>query len=79
MAALSLPGIGAVDQIGSLLLQQLINGLTIGCIYALVALGYSMVYGVLELLNFAHGELFMLGAYVAIFILGGWSPRGPPP
>ncbi len=79
MAALSLPGIGAVDQIGGLLLQQLINGLTIGCIYALVALGYSMVYGVLELLNFAHGELFMLGAYVAIFILGGLVTKGPAP
>ncbi len=79
MAALSLPGIGAVGQIGSLLLQQLINGLTIGCIYALVALGYSMVYGVLELLNFAHGELFMLGAYVSIFILGGLVTKGPAP
>lgn len=68
-----------MDQIGSLLLQQLINGLTIGCIYALVALGYSMVYGVLELLNFAHGELFMLGAYVAIFILGGLVTKGAAP
>jgi branched-chain amino acid transport system permease protein len=68
-----------VDQTLSLLLQQLINGLTIGCIYALVALGYSMVYGVLELLNFAHGELFMLGAYVAIFLLGGLALHGPVP
>jgi len=68
-----------VEQTVTLILQQTINGLTIGCIYALVALGYSMVYGVLELLNFAHGELFMLGAYVAIFILGGLAAHGPVP
>jgi len=42
-------------------LQQVINGVTVGCLYALVALGYSMVYGVLKMVNFAHGELFMLG------------------
>jgi len=68
-----------VGQLANLLAQQLINGLTIGCIYALIALGYSMVYGVLELLNFAHGELFMLGAYVAIFLLGGLAATGPVP
>jgi branched-chain amino acid transport system permease protein len=79
MEALSASAVRAVDQTGSLILQQSINGLTIGCIYALVALGYSMVYGVLELLNFAHGELFMLGAYVAIFILGGLAAHGPVP
>ncbi|MEW6049355.1 MAG: branched-chain amino acid ABC transporter permease, partial [Bacillota bacterium] len=44
--------------------QQLVNGLTLGSVYALVALGYTMVYGVLRLINFAHGELFMLGAYL---------------
>ena len=42
------------------LIQQLINGLTIGSFYALVALGYSMVYGVMKLINFAHGDLFTL-------------------
>lgn len=47
--------------------QQLVNGIMIGAIYALVALGYTMVYGVLRLINFAHGEVFMLGAYVALF------------
>lgn len=47
-----------------LLLQQAINGLTIGSIYALVALGYTMVYGIIKLINFAHGEIYMLGAYM---------------
>ncbi|HRJ26176.1 MAG TPA: branched-chain amino acid ABC transporter permease [Fimbriimonadaceae bacterium] len=47
--------------------QQLIFGLGIGAIYALIALGYTMVYGVLRLINFAHGEVFMLGAYTALF------------
>ncbi|MEW6046502.1 MAG: branched-chain amino acid ABC transporter permease [Bacillota bacterium] len=46
--------------------QQLVNGLTLGSVYALVALGYTMVYGVLRLINFAHGELFMLGAYLTL-------------
>ena len=49
--------------------QQLFNGLTIGSIYALIALGYTMVYGVIQLINFAHGEVFMVGAYVALTIL----------
>ena len=43
-------------------LQQLINGITIGSTYALVAIGYSMVFGVLELINFANGSVYMLGA-----------------
>src|SRR5436853_2580103 len=47
--------------------QQLINGLTIGSIYALIALGYTMVYGVLRLINFAHGDVFMVGAYAGLF------------
>ena len=47
-----------------LLAQNLLNGLTIGAFYALVALGYTMVYGVLKLINFAHGDLFMWGAYL---------------
>ncbi|MCS6797406.1 MAG: branched-chain amino acid ABC transporter permease [Myxococcota bacterium] len=48
-------------------LQQLVNGLTVGAIYALIALGYTMVYGVLGLINFAHGEVFMVGTYVGIY------------
>ncbi len=52
----------------SALPQQLLNGLMFGAIYALVALGYTMVYGVLRLINFAHGEVFMIGAYTALFV-----------
>lgn len=50
-------------------LQQLFNGLAIGGIYALVALGYTMVYGVLKLINFAHGDLFTIGAYLGLTLL----------
>ncbi len=50
-------------------IQQTFNALTIGSIYALIALGYTMVYGVLRMINFAHGEMFMLGAYAAFVIL----------
>ena len=49
-----------MDQI----LQQLINGLSLGSIYALIALGYTMVYGIIQLINFAHGDVYMVGAYV---------------
>jgi len=48
--------------------QQLINGLTIGAIYALIALGYTMVYGILRLINFAHGDIYMVGAFVGYFL-----------
>lgn len=59
--------------------QQLVNGVLLGAIYALIALGYTMVYGVLKLINFAHGEVFMLGAYGALFVswMLGYSPSGP--
>jgi len=50
-------------------LQQLINGVTLGSIYALIALGYTLVYGILLLINFAHSEIFMMGAYFGFFIL----------
>jgi branched-chain amino acid transport system permease protein len=49
--------------------QELVNGLTTGALYALVALGFSMVYGVLKLLNFAHGDLYMVGAFVGYFVI----------
>ncbi|HMK43714.1 MAG TPA: branched-chain amino acid ABC transporter permease [Dissulfurispiraceae bacterium] len=49
--------------------QQLMNGLTLGSVYAIIALGYTMVYGILELINFAHGEVYMLGAYLGIIFL----------
>src|SRR6059036_3055462 len=48
--------------------QQIINGLTIGAIYALIALGYTMVYGILRLINFAHGDIYMVGAFAAYFL-----------
>ncbi len=53
-----------------LFLQQLLNGLTIGMIYALIALGYTMVYGILQLINFAHGDVFMVGGYLALTAIG---------
>ena len=49
------------------LVQQLINGISLGSIYALIALGYTMVYGIIKLINFAHGDIYMVGAYVAFF------------
>jgi branched-chain amino acid transport system permease protein len=49
--------------------QELVNGLTAGSLYALIALGYSMVYGVLKLLNFAHGDLYMVGAFIGYFVI----------
>jgi len=59
-----------------MLFQQFLNGLTLGSIYALIALGYTMVYGVLEFINFAHGEIYMIGAYLAIIALGLLSQWG---
>ena len=50
------------------LLQQVVNGLSLGSIYALIALGYTMVYGVLRLINFAHGDVYMLGAFAGYFL-----------
>jgi branched-chain amino acid transport system permease protein len=49
--------------------EQLINGLTVGSFYAMIALGYSMVYGVLTMINFAHGEIFMIGSYVGLYTI----------
>src|SRR2546429_4972216 len=61
--------------------SQLVAGLTLGSLYALLALGYSMVYGILKLLNFAHGEVFMIGSYIGYFVLtalgGAVSPNVP--
>jgi branched-chain amino acid transport system permease protein len=61
--------------------QQLVNGLTLGSVYALLALGYSIVYGILKLLNFAHGEVYMMGAFMGYFTLsalgGAASPALP--
>ena len=61
-----------------LFLQQLINGISLGSIYALIALGYTMVYGIVKLINFAHGDILMVGAYTAFFVLSavGAGPVG---
>lgn len=50
-------------------IQQVINGLTLGSVYALIALGYTMVYGIIKLLNFAHGDIFMVGSFVGYYII----------
>ena len=60
-------------------LQQVVNGLTLGAVYAVVALGYTMVYGIIQLINFAHGELVMIGAMVAFSVIGALAPSGLPP
>jgi len=58
--------------------QQLVNGLTLGSVYALIALGYTMVYGILKLLNFAHGEVYMIGAFIGYGVLIGLGgPEAP--
>lgn len=61
-----------------ILLQQVLNGLILGSLYALVALGYTMVYGILELINFAHGEIVMLGALVSVTVLAALTAHGMP-
>jgi branched-chain amino acid transport system permease protein len=59
-------------------LQQLVNGVSTGAIYALIAVGYTMVYGVLRLINFAHGDVFMIGAMVSLLLAAalGWTGAG---
>ncbi|MCC6662216.1 MAG: branched-chain amino acid ABC transporter permease [Polyangiaceae bacterium] len=57
-------------------LQQVINGLSLGSIYALIALGYTMVYGILKLINFAHSEVFMVGAYTGFYTAGALGIEG---
>jgi branched-chain amino acid transport system permease protein len=58
--------------------QQVVNGLTLGALYALIALGYSMVYGILQLLNFAHGDVYMVGAFVGFGVLTALAPDNKP-
>ena len=62
---------------GSLAQDQFINALTIGAVYALIALGYTMVYGIIELINFAHGEIFMCGSFVSWWLLTTLGFSGP--
>jgi branched-chain amino acid transport system permease protein len=58
--------------------QQVVNGLTLGSVYALLALGYSIVYGILKLLNFAHGEVYMMGSFAGYFVLIGLGGPASP-
>jgi branched-chain amino acid transport system permease protein len=60
-------------------IQQIINGLTAGSVYAVVALGYTMVYGIIQLINFAHGEVVMVGAMVALSVIAALAGSGLPP
>ena len=62
----------------SYLLDQLVAGATLGSLYGLIAIGYSMVYGILKLLNFAHGEVFMIGSYLGFFVLSGLGGAADP-
>ena len=54
-------------------IQQIINGISLGSIYALIALGYTMVYGIIKLINFAHGDVFMVGAFIGFYAIAGWG------
>lgn len=54
-------------------IQQIINGISLGSIYALIALGYTMVYGIIKLINFAHGDVFMVGAFIGFYAITGWG------
>ena len=65
----------------SVAIQQTVNALSIGAIYALIALGYTMVYGIIELINFAHGDVFMVGAFLSpsSSSAGSWARPAPCP
>lgn len=69
---------GEILNATSIFVQQLVNGLSLGSIYALIALGYTMVYGIVKLINFAHGDVMMIGAYAGYFVLCalGATPLG---
>ena len=54
-------------------IQQLVNGVSLGSIYALIALGYTMVYGIIKLINFAHGDVFMIGAFIGFYAIAKWE------
>lgn len=54
-------------------IQQLVNGISLGSIYALIALGYTMVYGIIKLINFAHGDVFMIGAFIGFYAIAQWE------
>src|SRR5512133_2755750 len=57
----------------ALFVNQLVNGLQLGFVYALIALGYTMVYGIVKLINFAHGDVFMVGAFISYYAISGFQ------
>jgi ABC-type branched-subunit amino acid transport system permease subunit len=61
--------------------QQFVNALTLGAIYALIAIGYTLVYGIIELINFAHGDVFMVGTFLSLISSRRWAstPRSASP
>ena len=59
------------------LLNHVINGISLGSVYAIIALGYTMVYGIAKMLNFAHGDVIMVGAYVCFYAFGAMKLPGP--
>ena len=59
-----------------LLIQQTINGVSLGAMYALIALGFTLVYGILELINFAHFNVFMVGSFIALYVLQAFGLDG---
>ena len=61
------------------LVQQVINGVVLGSLIGLIAIGYTLVYGIIQLINFAHGEVVMIGAMVAFTIINALAPSGMPP
>ena len=63
-------------ELSAFLLQQFVNAIFLGSIYALIALGYTMVYGIIELINFAHGELFTAGAFIGVIVLTALQQMG---
>ena len=62
-----------------ILLQQIINGLSLGAMYALLALGFTMVYGIIELINFAHFNIFMVGSFIAMWMMQAHGLHGAEP
>ncbi len=73
------PGALPLNPPVDIFLQQIINGLTLGCVYAMVALGYTMVYGIIQLINFAHGEVVMIGCMTAFSVITALAGSGMPP
>ena len=79
LAAVTVLVIQALPQGGGLLIETVIDGLSTGAIFALVALGYTMVYGIIELINFAHGDVFTMGGFIGLTLIGIFGITGAEP